>query len=202
MRGPALSSTRAGSPAVNDLPPRDRQARGTGSGRLAERCLPEDLLRPLGSWGGLAHRPLAPGWETPTMGRKSRGKAAHREARAREAVAGLGASAPVMASMDATTRAPIGPLWLTAPPGAARMAVRVAGVGPLSRSRGNRPSGDCSHLRMLVEQQAAAQRAVEAEIRALLHAGHSWTEIGDALGLSRQGARQRYRHLRRVEDSA
>jgi hypothetical protein len=48
---------------VNDLPPRDRQATGTGSGRLAERCLPEGLLRPLGSWGGLAHRPLAPGWE-------------------------------------------------------------------------------------------------------------------------------------------
>jgi hypothetical protein len=55
---------------------------------------------------------------------------------------------------------------------------------------------------MLVEEQAAAQRAVEAEIRALLHGGNSWTEIGDALGLSRQGARQRYRRLPRVEDSA
>jgi hypothetical protein len=60
------------------------------------------------------------------------------------------------------------------------MAVLVARVGPLSRSGRNRPSGDCGHLRMLVEEQIAAQRAVEAEIRALLDAGHSWTENSNA----------------------
>lgn len=136
------------------------------------------------------------------MGRKSRAKAAHREARAREAVAGVGAAAPIMPSMDATARAPIGRLWSTAPPGAARMAALVGGVEPCVRSRRNRPSGDCSRLRMLVQEQIAAQRAVEDEIRVLLDRGHSWTEIGDALGLSRQGVRQRYRRLHCVDNHA
>jgi hypothetical protein len=53
---------------------------------------------------------------------------------------------------------------------------------------------------MLVEEQIAAQQALEDEIRVLLESGQSWTEIGDALGLSRQGARQRYGRLRCVED--
>jgi hypothetical protein len=48
---------------------------------------------------------------------------------------------------------------------------------------------------MLAEQQLASQQAVEDEIRALLDGGRSWTDIGHALGLSRQGARQRYRRL-------
>jgi hypothetical protein len=46
---------------------------------------------------------------------------------------------------------------------------------------------------MLAARQVDAQRVVEDEIRALLILGHSWTDIGRALGLSRQGARQRYR---------
>jgi hypothetical protein len=53
---------------------------------------------------------------------------------------------------------------------------------------------------MLVEGQIAAQRALEDEIRVLLDGGHSWTEIGHALGLSRQGARQRYGRLRSREE--
>jgi hypothetical protein len=55
---------------------------------------------------------------------------------------------------------------------------------------------------MLVEEQIAAQRAVEDEIGVLLDGGHSWTDIGHALGLTRQGARQRYRRVRCVEDLA
>jgi hypothetical protein len=131
------------------------------------------------------------------MGRKSRAKAAHREARAREAFAGLGAAAPVMPSIDVTARAPIGPPWSIAPPSAAPIAALIEAVGPPSPSwRDRPPNGSCSHLRMLVEEQIAAQQAVEDEIRVLLDGGNSWTVIGRALGISRQGARQRYGRLR------
>lgn len=54
-----------------------------------------------------------------------------------------------------------------------------------------KPDG-CDQLRVLAACQVAAQRAVEDEIRILLDRGHSWTDVGRALGLSRQGARQRY----------
>ena len=55
-------------------------------------------------------------------------------------------------------------------------------------------------LRRLVERQSELRGEVEDEVRSLLKHGHSWSLIGHALGLSRQGARQRYRHL--VVDSA
>ena len=48
---------------------------------------------------------------------------------------------------------------------------------------------------MLAEQQLAIQQTVEDEIQALLDGGRSWTDIGRALGISRQGARQRYRRF-------
>jgi hypothetical protein len=54
---------------------------------------------------------------------------------------------------------------------------------------------ECERLRELVTDLAEARVAVEAEIRALRDRGASWTDIGLALGLSRQGARQRYIHL-------
>jgi hypothetical protein len=47
----------------------------------------------------------------------------------------------------------------------------------------------------LVARQVAAQQAVEDEIVRLLAAGHSWTDIAAGIGLSRQGARQRYLRL-------
>jgi hypothetical protein len=54
---------------------------------------------------------------------------------------------------------------------------------------------------MLAAQQVDAQRAVEDEIRELLAIGHSWTDIGRALGISRQGARQRYEGRLRIQAS-
>jgi hypothetical protein len=56
-------------------------------------------------------------------------------------------------------------------------------------------------LRILAAQQVDVQRAVEDEIRELLDIGHSWTDIGRALGISRQGARQRYLRRLRIEAS-
>jgi hypothetical protein len=56
-------------------------------------------------------------------------------------------------------------------------------------------SDGVGRLRTLVARQVAAQQAVEDEILRLLGAGHSWTDIGAGVGLTRQGARQRYRRL-------
>ncbi len=66
----------------------------------------------------------------------------------------------------------------------------VTPVGQWTRRR-----VECERLRELVTDLTAARLAVEAEIRALRERGASWTDIGNALGLSRQGARQRYLHL-------
>jgi hypothetical protein len=54
-------------------------------------------------------------------------------------------------------------------------------------------------LRCLAEARDAAQAALEAEVRSLLLAGHSWTMIGAGLGVSRQGARQRYHRIAAAE---
>jgi hypothetical protein len=51
------------------------------------------------------------------------------------------------------------------------------------------------HLRSLVTKHRELLAEIEDEVRRLLNQGHSWTVVGDAVGLSRQGARQRYRHL-------
>lgn len=50
------------------------------------------------------------------------------------------------------------------------------------------------HLRFLAAQQQEINKALQNEVVVLLNGGHSWTTIR-ALGLTRQGARQRYRHL-------
>jgi hypothetical protein len=61
------------------------------------------------------------------------------------------------------------------------------------------PEAGCStaadHLRSLVTNHRALLAAIEDEVRRLLSQGHTWTVVGDAVGLSRQGARQRYLHL-------
>jgi hypothetical protein len=51
------------------------------------------------------------------------------------------------------------------------------------------------HLRTLVTQHRVLLGEIEEEVRSLLTAGHSWTVVGNAIGISRQAARQRYRHL-------
>lgn len=50
-------------------------------------------------------------------------------------------------------------------------------------------------LRCLAEARNAAEAALEAEVRSLILAGHSWTMIGAGLGVTRQGVRQRYHRL-------
>jgi hypothetical protein len=51
------------------------------------------------------------------------------------------------------------------------------------------------HLRTLVTKHHELLGEIEEEVRSLLNQGHSWTVVGDAIGISRQAARQRYRHL-------
>ncbi len=50
-------------------------------------------------------------------------------------------------------------------------------------------------LRSLSTQQKGLLDEIEHEIGVLLEHGHNWSTVGAALGISRQGARQRYRHL-------
>ena len=132
------------------------------------------------------------------MGRKSRAKAAHRVAQARAAKSALAPTAPVTPPRsDEPPSTPTQALWPSAgPPMAAPTSAPLRGGEPLTRStREGPPAGSCDRLHLSAEQQLASQQAVEDEIRALLAGGRSWTDIGHALGLSRQGARQRYRRL-------
>jgi hypothetical protein len=46
-----------------------------------------------------------------------------------------------------------------------------------------------------VEGQRELHADIEDEIRHLLEQGQSWTVVADAIGITRQGARQRYGHL-------
>ncbi len=116
------------------------------------------------------------------VGRKSRAKAAHRAERAQ---------VTIQASL-----APAGSAWL--PP--------IAGHGPQATAwpvgpRPERPrltgemSAPTEHLRALAKRQRELLGEIEDEVRSLLAEGHSWTVVGRAIGLSRQGARQRYRHV-------
>ena len=58
------------------------------------------------------------------------------------------------------------------------------------------PSRDpAKRLKRLAERQRAAQMELENEIRRLMGHGHSWSTVAEALGITRQGARQRYRRL-------
>jgi hypothetical protein len=47
----------------------------------------------------------------------------------------------------------------------------------------------------LAKRQRELLGEIEVEVRSLLAEGHSWTVVGRAIGLSRQGARQRYQHV-------
>ena len=46
-----------------------------------------------------------------------------------------------------------------------------------------------------MERQGELHGEIEDEVRRLLEQGQSWTVVAEAIGISRQGARQRYRHL-------
>ena len=47
-------------------------------------------------------------------------------------------------------------------------------------------------VRGLLSDRKAAAAAVDSEVNRLRRLGASWSDIGDALGVSRQAARQRY----------
>jgi hypothetical protein len=134
------------------------------------------------------------------MGRKSRAKAAHRQARTRATI-----EVPGRVVVDTQARvgsAPPPTQWYTLPTEPRRPAPSsgfVDRVDAVPQVRTPAPSGDCDRLRNIAQQLAAIHQALEDEVRVLLDGGHSWTEIGRALGLSRQGARQRYRRLLHVE---
>jgi hypothetical protein len=132
------------------------------------------------------------------MGRKSRAKAASRAERARQRES---QSAPSVADAAIATRsAPAGRLLLSS-----RLREFYGGqvrnrepkptlpVTPVGQWK--RRHVECERLRELVTDLTAARLAVDTEIRALRERGASWTDIGNAIGLSRQGARQRYIHL-------
>ena len=136
--------------------------------------------------------------EVRLVGRKSRAKAEHRATRAtmpgREARPTDPVGWPRRRDLDVGLT-PDRPSSLTqgSPPG-----VRQAPPSPLravpAPAATARPE-PYEKLAVLVARRAAAQEALEHEIRALLGEGCSWTAIGRVLGLSRQGARQRYHHL-------
>lgn len=52
--------------------------------------------------------------------------------------------------------------------------------------------GELPELVRLVRQRARLDEAIRAEVLRLRRAGASWTIVGAALGVSRQGARQRF----------
>jgi hypothetical protein len=47
------------------------------------------------------------------------------------------------------------------------------------------------HLRTLVTKHRELLGEIEEEVRSLLNEGHSWTVVGNAIGITRQAARQR-----------
>jgi len=55
------------------------------------------------------------------------------------------------------------------------------------------------HLRTLMTKHHELLGEIEEEVCSLLNQGHSWTVVGNAIGISRQAARQRYRHLVALE---
>lgn len=46
------------------------------------------------------------------------------------------------------------------------------------------------------DDRRGAESALEASVARALHWGASWAEIGDTLGVTRQSAHRRYRHIR------
>ena len=59
------------------------------------------------------------------------------------------------------------------------------------RRRVGEGPGDIASLRRLAELSSGVDAAIRSAAQDLHDAGHSWTEIGDALGITRQAARQR-----------
>jgi hypothetical protein len=117
------------------------------------------------------------------------GRASRRRAERRSAV-----DAPRGSQVPAPSTTP--ELWACAASSTRTRDEPVAEPTQPSLSRGRRPLGDrAAHLVRLAELDAE-RRELDAEltllVRQLAAAGISWAAIGRALGISRQGARQRY----------
>lgn len=144
-----------------------------------------DSAVPLGSGGSPAHRGagIERDRDETIVGRKSRAKAARRAELAR-------------APDQLPTRAPDPPRprWMSdasspAPPRPADTSAAPTAAPPT----GAAAPGE--HLRFLLARHRAGEREIEEEVRRLINGGKSWTFVGEVLGLSRQGARQRYRRF-------
>lgn len=138
------------------------------------------------------------------MGRKSRAKAAHRAALAN--ITGSELTPSTVAELRQRAEAEAGwapmlspgttrPLRTVAPSTASAHPPRAVPAPPLTA-----PQQIYDPLKVLVARRDAAQEAVDDEVRALVRQGCSWPAIGRALGVSRQGARQRYRRLLANDD--
>lgn len=63
-------------------------------------------------------------------------------------------------------------------------------------------SGEVADLAEFTRVQASLDAAKVAAIEGLLDFGYSWAEIGESLGISRQGAQQWYRRNKDAEVAA
>lgn len=117
------------------------------------------------------------------MGRKSRAKASRR--------------AQLRQSPTTSVFAPAPPGAWPAPPEASWPSLPTDGwpVVPSAASPQEPTVDPGRRLRSLCKQQRELLHEIEQEIHVLLEHGHSWSIVGAALGISRQGARQRYRRL-------
>jgi hypothetical protein len=55
--------------------------------------------------------------------------------------------------------------------------------------------GDIGALGELAELHAELDHLIEVRVKAMIALGYSWRQIGEALGVTKQRAHQRWRHL-------
>ena len=84
--------------------------------------------------------------------------------------------------------------WRDGQPFRARKSVEhtIAGAGYMIRSASRRPDLDVPNLAHLVELSDVLDVALHDAVNTLRARGHSFTEVGAALGITRQAARQRF----------
>lgn len=70
-----------------------------------------------------------------------------------------------------------------------------AALEQLARSRGHRNSGYPECLRRYADIRDEAERWVTHGVRGAIESGCTWAEVGEALGVSRQAAHERYAPL-------
>lgn len=69
----------------------------------------------------------------------------------------------------------------------------ACGAVPDQMSRLAEETDVAKRIRQLTEAQANIEAATIAEIRVWREAGATWQQVGDALGVTRQAAQQRFR---------